>query len=443
MKTQKDIEHMLASTTPTLKRDEAEFLWQRIEKKITHKAIPSPFFNMFTLSRMSIAAFALVLILGVGGTTAAAAQQSRPGDVLFPIERALEEVRLALAVNDTTRASLQLKFAEERLAELRSLVEEAQNDTTPSVTTNASSTVRFSGEADVFTDITFVSVEINDTKTSFRTNAQTREDVVEEIARRYDLSQNLIDAGLDFEIEDRASRVSDIVNVKNSDKRIDESMKLLSSLVDDIDDSERKRFVNEVLETLDVDSYERVEIRDDEDDKRIEIRDDGERIRIREKDGEVRIDIKSDDDSEREEERDEETSNSDDSEREEERDEDDRNTEDEELENEDEVREDNDNDDYTNDSDDDSVTSSEEENDTATDDSTDNDDEDTTSNEQVDTIEVRVEDDEAEVRVSYNGDDERFTLPYSSRAQLVSAIALETGLTEAVVEDHIEIEMKD
>ncbi len=429
MKTQKDIEHMLASTTPTLKRDEAEFLWQRIEKKITHKAIPSPFFTMFTLSRMSIAAFALVLILGVGGTTAAAAQQSRPGDVLFPIERALEEVRLALAVNDTTRASLQLKFAEERLAELRSLVGETQNDTAPSVTTNASSTVRFSGEADVFTDITFVSVEINDTKTSFRTNAQTREDVVEEIARRYDLSQNLIDAGLDFEIEDRASRVSDIVNVKNSDKRIDESMKLLSSLVDDIDDSERKRFVNEVLETLDVDSYERVEVRDGEDDKRIEIRDDGERIRIREKDGEVRIDIKSDDDSEREEERDE----------------DDRNTEDEELENEDEVREDSDNDDDadTNNSDDDSVTSSEEETDTPTDDSTDNDDENTSSNEQVDTIEVRVEDGEAEVRVSYNGDDERFTLPYSSRAQLVSAIALETGLTEAVVEDHIEIEMKD
>jgi hypothetical protein len=441
MKTQKDIEHMLASTTPTLKRDEAEVLWQRIEKKITQKATPSPFFTMFTLSRMSIAAFALVLILGVGGTTAAA-QQSRPGDVLFPIERALEEVRLALAVNDTARASLQLKFAEERLLELRSLVEETQSDATPSATTDASSTVRFSGEADVFSDITFISVEINDTKTSFRTNAQTREDVVEEIARRYNLSQNLVDAGLDFEIENRTSRVSDIVYVKNSDKRIDESMKLLSSLVDDSDDSERKRFVNEVLKTLDIDSYERVEIRDDEDDRRIEIRDDSERIRIREKDGEVLIDIKSNDRDERDEDSRDGTSNDSNIDEDEHAD-DDRNTEDDDRDNDEEERDDNDNDITINDDEEDSDTSSEEENDTATDESTNSDDENTTTDEQVGTIEVRVEDGEAEVRVSYNGDDDKFTLPYSSRALLISAIAIETGLTEETVEDHIEIEMKD
>ena len=451
MKTQKDIETMLASATPNLKQDEAEVLWQRIESKIAKKAIPSPFFNMFTVGRMSVAALALILILGTGGTTVAA-QQARPGDVLFPVERALEEVRLALAVNDTSRAALQLEFAEERLAELRSLIEENPKDNISTIATEASNMIRYSGEADVFNDVTIVSVEINDQKSSFRTDVKTREDVIKEIARRYNLAESVVDAGLDFETEDRASRVSDITHT-NNDERVDESIKLLSSLVDDIDDNERKRFVNEILDTLDFDDDARVEVRNDGDEKRIEVRDGDERVRIREKDGEVRIDIKSDDDSEGEErdsddERERDSDNDDeardDSEEEDKEDDNDSNSNDESDE-ENDVEEDTEEKDSDNDDNGEERDSDDErERDSDNDDAARDDSEENVANSQsVNSIEVRVEDNEARVKIDYASEDDEFNLPYVSKATLISAISNKTGIPESVVEDELELEIKD
>ena len=66
--------------------------------------------------RHAVAAL-VVIALALGGGGAAAAS-SLPGEPAFALKRALEEVQLALAPDDTARAALALEVAERRLGDL-------------------------------------------------------------------------------------------------------------------------------------------------------------------------------------------------------------------------------------------------------------------------------------------------------------------------------------
>lgn len=426
MKTPHDIEQLLNNTAPTLSEDEKKGVWKNIQKNIQPQPIPSPFaFNFAFLKPMPLAALGLIFALSLGGTTAAA-QQARPGDLLFPVDQALEEVRLALAFNDTEKATLQIKFAEERLQELRSLLEE---DTSTVVETTHSTTttiVSLEAEADVFTDITIVEVELNDRKTTFSTDVKTRAEVVAEISSRYNIPKETVDAVLDFEVEDRASRVSDIANTnKSNDARVNASVKLLATLVDDSEDDNRSRFVKELLETLDDRKNVRVEIRkEDKDEIRIEVKDGEDRIRIREKDGETRIEVKS--------------NNSDDEDDSHDRFEDERRDSSSDL--------DEDHDSHTDDSDEDDESESEleDEDDDRDDDRNSSRDDDEDSNvSSIIKIEVRVEGNTAEVRMEYSGKKLEFETIYTTKAVLIATIAARSGLTESIIESNLDIEIKD
>jgi len=69
-------------------------------------------------------------------------------------------------------------------------------------------------EADVFTDITTVKVERNDETSVFTTSAKTKEAIVAEVQTRFNgLSKTDIEAVLNLEIENRASRVDDRTDV--------------------------------------------------------------------------------------------------------------------------------------------------------------------------------------------------------------------------------------
>jgi hypothetical protein len=87
-------------------------------------------------------------------------------------------------------------------------------------------------EADIFTDTTIVKVEINDKKTIFATDADTREDVIDAIVAKFDLSEAEVDCGIDFDLseaevdaaleletEDRASRPQDRGKLNREIKR--------------------------------------------------------------------------------------------------------------------------------------------------------------------------------------------------------------------------------
>lgn len=68
-------------------------------------------------------AMALVVVLA-GGGVAAASQASLPGDRLFEVKILTEEVRTAFAFSAQSRASLQLKFTQERLEEIKEVLSE-------------------------------------------------------------------------------------------------------------------------------------------------------------------------------------------------------------------------------------------------------------------------------------------------------------------------------
>lgn len=74
---------------------------------------------------------AAVGITGVGTTVAA--NNSVPGDPLFGLDKAIEEVQVSLATNDETQAKIKLQIAKERLDELDSL-ESTNRPVDPAVT---------------------------------------------------------------------------------------------------------------------------------------------------------------------------------------------------------------------------------------------------------------------------------------------------------------------
>jgi len=71
---------------------------------------------------------ALAVLLGAGGTMVAS-DAARPGDLLFPVDRAVEEVRATFATGEG-KAELKIKFAEERLGEIESILEDESATTT-------------------------------------------------------------------------------------------------------------------------------------------------------------------------------------------------------------------------------------------------------------------------------------------------------------------------
>lgn len=397
------IEKILDTTGPKLSSEKKAVLWERIEAATAPRDIPSPYLSFLTLKKPMVPYIvAVFFLLGAGGT-AAAAESARPGDILFPIDQALEDVRLALANNDDAKARLKIAFAEERLAELKSLIDEDNQqdvlDTTPGDVTT------LEAEADVFTNTTIVKVELNDRTTTFETTATTKDAIVAEIAQRFNLSEATVAAVLDFEVEDRASRVSDISkNTSHKDERVTTAVSLISELSDSFKDDDHAALVSELVKVFGTKGQ--LETRVDTDgDSRVEWRDEDLRVRIEEKDGEVRVKVRGGDDKKdtssllpsTSDDRDDRASRSDDS--------------------------------------------SQDDNQSSTSDDSSRDSADDSDNRVK--IEVRVEDGMAEVRLENGSKRDEFTAPYTSRSALVTLLALRSGLSESIVEQSLDLEIKN
>ncbi len=102
------------------------------------KAIAKQF---LLLNTRVMAQIILVILIVLGGSiaTVKAADNAKPGDLLFPLDRALEEVRVALAPADK-KVELELEFAQERVEEVAALAEELSDQpvgsTQPQTTTS-------------------------------------------------------------------------------------------------------------------------------------------------------------------------------------------------------------------------------------------------------------------------------------------------------------------
>src|SRR3989344_8373280 len=65
----------------------------------------------------------IVALLGGGAGTAYASQNSLPGDALYPIKIAIEEVEAVLTIKDIKEVKLRANFSKKRLEEVEKLVE--------------------------------------------------------------------------------------------------------------------------------------------------------------------------------------------------------------------------------------------------------------------------------------------------------------------------------
>jgi hypothetical protein len=330
MKEHNNIERILegAHMRP-LNLSEKEDVWRRISSQT--EAHPFPLLALhYNYNRLMIPALLIALLL-VGGTTVAA-DNAKPGDRLFEIDQAIEEIRLALATSDEAKAKLKIAFAEERLAELEKTL----------INKKASLQNVTSIEADVFVNETVVKLETSDHNRKYvlTTNAKTRAELVAEISAHYGLSAETVDSLLVIEAEDRASRpedkddASDDVSYDNGrkpsadrDLAAEVAVSYLASLSDEFEasgDVEAQAKIKALISRLETqldtlpegvrvqvknDSGFKVRFEEAGDDRvrieeksngsgRIEIREDGEKYRVDIKsDGEIRVRTDIDDDS--------------------------------------------------------------------------------------------------------------------------------------------------
>ena len=305
-----DIEAKL-DVKPVLTAEERTRIWSGVSSRInTRGAIVSPYQFFFSYSKPLIAGFVAVVVLLGAGSTVAASDSARPGDLLFPVDRALEDVRLAFS-RDYEKVSLKLRFTDERLREFESVTNQVLND-------DLSGRTLTEAEADIFTNETIVKIEAGDRKAVFSTSAVTRADIVQAISEKYGFSEAEVDTVLRIETEDRASRNEDGARMKDVDRaRIETALNSLTSFLLDINDSasstdEVRKELKNIEERLRERSSSlpgevRFRIRGNE--GRIELRDDGRRIRVEMKDGELRIKDDSNDDDRHSEDRSDDDSN--------------------------------------------------------------------------------------------------------------------------------------
>ena len=82
--------------------------------------------------RWAVAAGVVVLaVVGGGAGTVAAASGSLPGDALYPVKRATEEVRLAFQFSQEGKAKLHVAYADHRAQEIALLVQDGQTEQIP------------------------------------------------------------------------------------------------------------------------------------------------------------------------------------------------------------------------------------------------------------------------------------------------------------------------
>lgn len=190
----------------SLSREEKNFLWFNIIKN-KEKVEKSKLLEFLNYKRYMLGALIALLILGGGGGVVVASNASVPGDTLFGIDTAIEKFRLGLATSEEKKNELKVKFAEERISEAKNIIEKQSSVINREVDLSKSSVTEV--EVDVFTNETTVKIEADDRHYGFITDKKTRDEVVDEIMKKYNLSESQIEQVLSFETEDRSSRPDD------------------------------------------------------------------------------------------------------------------------------------------------------------------------------------------------------------------------------------------
>jgi hypothetical protein len=280
---EENIINKIESEQPRLSSHERSILWQRIETSLLSGVQPvvSPYNFFITLNYKTMTAFALVLLLVItGGGTAYASNAARPGDTLYTVDRALEDIQLRLAVSDDSKNKLTQKLTQERLQELRDIIEEETIVSESNSTDDELATFKDGGQVRVSTAVDAILRFLDDTSSDdiSRRTVQTliQKELVESMDVRRDANSTRIgndgnrikirmddDGDSRFEIREGASRVR--IEEKNGEVRIkteDEDESDDGSVSRDISNLKN---INDILEVTADQSDDSLFDRDDKD----------------------------------------------------------------------------------------------------------------------------------------------------------------------------------
>jgi hypothetical protein len=314
---QTTFEEKIASAKPAeLSATEEAIVFSKAFARHTSGKTESVFASLFITQSKTMIPLALIfaLLLGAGGTVAAS-DGARPGDILFPVDRAIEDLKLTFA-SDDGKNELRIKYANERVKEFDDIADDETGDDEVSGSLTEV-------EADIFTNETVVKLEAGDRKVTFITDANTREEIIDVIHDRYGFSTEEIDALLNLETEDRASRPEDRGESARATARLEDAVDVLGDFIEkNRDAASTSPDVLAALALIEARLFDRsaffpeevrVKVRDDR--ARYEVRgEDGERVRVEIKDGEIRIKSRdNDDDDDRDEDEDDDRDEDDDS----------------------------------------------------------------------------------------------------------------------------------
>ena len=246
MEKETDIIKKIESQTPKLSALEISLMWNYIESHLPQKSvlkgyIPSPFWHFEFRTHPMLAGVVLLLLVGfAGGGTAFASNAARPGDMLFTIDRALENIALHFPRSEAAQVSFKNKLSNERLQEFREILEEELEG-----------------------------VKVTSTTTRLSERGQGRVDnAVHEIIKFLDAS--------DLDDTNRGNLITEIAQESQKKGRVERH--------------DNRYRVSDEQNRIEVDV-------DDDGDIRFEVRRGTERIRIEKKDGEVRVRTQVSDDS--------------------------------------------------------------------------------------------------------------------------------------------------
>lgn len=290
-----------------LSNEERDRGWERI---VLHKR--KPLFNLFFTTKPMITSLliALALSLGIGGTVVTA-DSAVPGDTLYGLDRAVENLRINIAQKEK-KDELRIKFADERVHEIEKI--ETKEQSVPAPASESITEAVVTGiEADVFTNETIVKIEYSGKKFTWVSDAKTKEAVVDAVVAKYpSLSKTFVEGKLSFEIEDRSSRAGDKLtgDSLSAETRVkvttglNTALALLQGVSTTLsgDEAVRLKAITDQLnayladESLDNDDGE-VRIKEDDNKTRVELRTEDGRVRVEVKNGELRIKTDDDDDN--------------------------------------------------------------------------------------------------------------------------------------------------
>lgn len=111
---------------PLRRQQIKESLFRKISEKTENGVTSARIFRYaFSERRTILMRYAILVLLGlmVVGGTVQASDNALPGDILYPVKRAAERMRLTLAVTEENKAAVQTRIAEKRSEELDKVFE--------------------------------------------------------------------------------------------------------------------------------------------------------------------------------------------------------------------------------------------------------------------------------------------------------------------------------